>query len=602
MNELKIANDLSLPLDAVTQKLAWLGRTGSGKTYGAKRMVEQMIRAGAQVVILDPVGVWAGLRLGPNSLNVAVLGGLFGDIPLEHTAGAVVADLVVDHGSSMVLDLSQALDAPRTRFCQAFAERFFMRKKAAPGAVHLVLEECQEFVPQNHQHGEEKMLHEFQRIAKLGRNFGIGLSLISQRPQEVNKKSLNLAEILFAFQMTGPQERKTIEGWIAEKGIDEDIASELPKLARGEPHVWSPALLKISRRVQIDRKTTFDASSTPKVGKEAAARQLSPIDLEQLRTDMAATIEKAKAEDPQLLRDQIAKITAENRAEVSRLKRELEQARGRVSEVTSEDVLNAEVRGKRVGWLAALQRVKSAGEGFSEFAGTLVAMVQDATSSFHKDVDELIKNAPAEGKGAHLDGGAAAQRQAPASRPRAALPKPAERAAAAPIAEGLSSPEQRVLDSLAWWASIGVDTPDKTQIGFLAGYRVSGNAGGTFGNILGALRGRGLLEYPSPGKGTLTPDGSRLARGPQDAPTTEVLQRAIFDRLDNPEGRVLRAIIDAYPDQLTKQEAGARSGYTVTGNAGGTFGNILGRLRSLGVIGYPAPGKVVALPVLFING
>ena len=84
------------------------------------------------------------------------------------------------------------------------------------------VEECQEFIPQNPQGEENKMLHAFNRMVKIGRNFGIGMSMISQRPQEVNKKSLNLAEILFAFQMTGPQERKTIEGWIAEKGIDED--------------------------------------------------------------------------------------------------------------------------------------------------------------------------------------------------------------------------------------------------------------------------------------------------------------------------------------------------------------------------------------------
>ena len=44
-------------------------------------------------------------------------------------------------------------------------------------------------------------------------------------------KALNLAEVLFAFQLTGPQERKTVDGWIADKGIDdEDIAGMLPKL------------------------------------------------------------------------------------------------------------------------------------------------------------------------------------------------------------------------------------------------------------------------------------------------------------------------------------------------------------------------------------
>jgi hypothetical protein len=35
---------------------------------------------------------------------------------------------------------------------------------------------------------------------------------------------------------------------------------------------------------------------------------------------------------------------------------------------------------------------------------------------------------------------------------------------------------------------------------------------------------------------------------------------------------------------------------------GGTFGNTLGRLRSLRLIDYCTPGEVVALPVLFLEG
>lgn len=306
---IRIAKDLALPLDAVTQKLAWLGRTGSGKTYGAKRMVEQMLRAGAQVVILDPVGVWPGLRLGPKAFDVPVLGGLFGDIPLESTAGALIADLVVNHATSMVLDVSQMLDAERTRFAQAFGERFFQRKKAEPGAVHLVIEECQEFIPQNHQNGEERMLHEYQRIAKLGRNFGIGLSLISQRPQEVNKKALNQAECVLAFQMTGPQERKALEYWLSDKGFDGKLSEILPRLEVGAPHVWSPQWLKISKVVKILPIESLDTSQTPKVGdKSFRQKKLEPIDLKALTAEMASTLERAKAEDPKALRDRIAEL------------------------------------------------------------------------------------------------------------------------------------------------------------------------------------------------------------------------------------------------------------------------------------------------------
>jgi len=577
--KLKISEDLSLPIEAVTETLGFLGRRGSGKSYAAQKLAEEMHQQGAQFIVVDPVGIWYGLRLAADGkspgLPIPVLGGLHGDIPLEATGGALIADLVIDRGVSVVLDVSQfESDADKARFARAFADRFFFRKKASPSAVHVFIEECQEFVPQNPQRDEALMLHAFTRMAKIGRNFGIGLSLISQRPQEVNKKVLNLTELLFAFQLTGPQERKTLQGWIANKGIDEDIEGVLPKLERGAPHVWSPAWLKISRVVHIGRKWTFDASSTPKVGKESATRELSPIDLEQLRTDMAATIEKAKAEDPKLLRAENARL----RADLAKRPTE------KVLSIDHDAVREAEQRGHASGFkecldrlipqIARLDGVKLTIDGIEEEARKikgLPALVTQLTYTRHTP--------PA------------------APRPQQAL----QRAFAVQPTEGLTAPEQRVLDALAWWASIGVDRPDKGQIGFLAGYRVGKNVGGTFGNLLGALRGRGLIEYPGPGTATLTTAGTRIARAPAEAPSTETLQRAIHDRLDNTESRVLQAIIDAYPDQLTKQEAGKRSGYTVGENVGGTFGNILGRLRSLGLIDYPAPGKVAALPVLFLD-
>ena len=53
------------------------------------------------------------------------------------------------------MDVSQfESDADKARFARAFADRFFFRKKAAPSAVHVFIEECQEFAPQNPQREE----------------------------------------------------------------------------------------------------------------------------------------------------------------------------------------------------------------------------------------------------------------------------------------------------------------------------------------------------------------------------------------------------------------------------------------------------------------
>lgn len=324
MTTLKITDDLQLPIRAVTEKLGFIGTTGSGKTYAASKLAELFWAEGAQFIVLDPVGVWYGLRLQadgkrPSSIQIPIFGGLHGDVPLEPTGGALVADLLVERALSAILDVSQfESDMDKARFAKAFADRFYFKKKAAPSAVHLFLEECQEFVPQNPQKGEEGMLHAFTRMQKLGRNFGIGSSYITQRPQEVNKKALNLAQTLFVFRTTGLHERKSIEAWIQDKGLDLDIAGDLPKLSTGTCHVWSPEFLKVSKVVPIATKETFNASATPGVGGKRQARELAPIDLEQIKTDMAATIEKAKAEDLKELRRQLAEVRKNYEALASR--------------------------------------------------------------------------------------------------------------------------------------------------------------------------------------------------------------------------------------------------------------------------------------------
>jgi hypothetical protein len=93
-------------------------------------------------------------------------------VPLTPESGELVADLLVDQRISAVLDVLNFTGGEQRKFLTAFAERFFHRKKTARSPVHLVLEEAQEVVPQNTQHGSERLLGAFQRICKIGRASG----------------------------------------------------------------------------------------------------------------------------------------------------------------------------------------------------------------------------------------------------------------------------------------------------------------------------------------------------------------------------------------------------------------------------------------------
>lgn len=317
MKDLSYADKLSLPLDAATQTFGDLGKKGGGKTYGAQRRFELLHEAGVQCVALDPVGNWWSLRVGADGrgtgLSVPVFGGAHGDIPLETTAGVFVAQVVVERGISVILDVSRFRKGERKRFMTDFAEEFFHLKKNAPSPVHLFVEESHVFVPQRVQKGEERMLGAMEDIVRIGRNYGIGTTLISQRAASVNKDVLTQVECLSAYQTSSAQDRKAIKDWLDEND-DEGVAllGELKGLKQGEALFWSPSWLRCFLKIHITKKVTYDGSATPKVGgvQTRRALALAPVDLFKIREAMQATVERQKENNPAMLKATIKALQA----------------------------------------------------------------------------------------------------------------------------------------------------------------------------------------------------------------------------------------------------------------------------------------------------
>jgi uncharacterized protein len=579
---LKMAEGLLLPLDVVTQKIAFLGRTGGGKTYAATKLAELMLEAKAQIVALDPVGKWYGLRVGADGgegFPVPVFGGLYGDVPLQPAAGALVADLVVDREISAVLDVSQFISSEQARFATDFARRLFERRKQKPAAMHLFVEECQEFVPQNLPPGGSgnaaMMLHQFERLIKLGRNYGVGASLISQRPQEVNKKVLNMTEIMFAFQMTGPQERKAVEAWVGDKGEDVGVVKTLPNLEQGHAHVWSPVFLKVSAVFHIAKKRTADVSSTPKVGERSVApKALSPVDVERINEAMAETVEQAKANDPRELKKKIAELERRLR----------EQQSAKPAEPKVERVEVPIVKPEQIEALRTL-----AGE-----LGVYSSSVKLSLDTFTNALDLVAAARHIPVKPSPAPKSAAA---APAARV-SEQPRRADKISGTTPRENSDVPRawQILLDGLAWYAAVGLAQVTRNQLAAFVGQAAEG---GAFQNKLGAMRTAGLVEYPGGGLVGLTDAGRRAANWPESDPTRAQLHDAVRGFLPPAQWKLLKLLIDIYPDSCSREELAEAAGEAASG---GAFQNKLGRLRTLGFVEYPRQGFVAATDLLFPEG
>jgi DNA helicase HerA-like ATPase len=237
MRSLSIATNLTLPAEAVTQTFAILAKRGVGKTYTASVLTEELLKAGLQVVVADPIGVWWGLRASADGkregLPIVVLGGDHGDAPLEVSAGETIASLIVEERLSVVLDLSRFRKGEQTRFMTDFCERLYHKNRTP---LHLVLDEADAFAPQRPMKGQERLLGAVEDLVRRGRARGIGVTLVTQRSAVLNKDVLTQAEVLVALRTIAPQDRSAIDEWIKVHGTPEqreELMQSLPSLPVG---------------------------------------------------------------------------------------------------------------------------------------------------------------------------------------------------------------------------------------------------------------------------------------------------------------------------------------------------------------------------------
>jgi uncharacterized protein len=86
----------------------------------------------------------------------------------------------------------------------------------------------------------------------------------------------------------------------------------------------------------------------------------------------------------------------------------------------------------------------------------------------------------------------------------------------------------------------------------------------------------------------LSDSGRAIAEVPNTSLTTEELQTKVLAALPGPEQKLLKVLIEIYPEEIGKDELAERSEYAP---GSGGFNNPCGRLRTLGLVEYPSPGK-----------
>lgn len=252
---------IQLPINAATKTFAILAKRGAGKSYTAAVMAEEFAKANIPFVVFDPIDVWWGLRLAADAkrrgLPVVVFGVEHADILIDRDMGKRIAEAIVRENISCVISTFGMPKVAQRHLITEFAEELL---KLNDTPRHIFIEEAHEFVPQRIMGGLAKCFAAVEALVVMGRNRGIGVTLINQRAATLNKDVLTQIDTLLAFRNVAPQDRKALKEWVEAHAAEGDFSSfmgSLPTLPTGEGWIWSPEFMGVFEKVRIRKRETF---------------------------------------------------------------------------------------------------------------------------------------------------------------------------------------------------------------------------------------------------------------------------------------------------------------------------------------------------------
>lgn len=572
---LKLANNLELPLDFMTERISFLARTGAGKSGGMRVFAEQIFDAHQFFIFVDPKGDAWGIRAAGTGKGrpVLIMGGDHADIPLSPDSGKVAAEFLVKERVSTIVDISDFSTQKMWKFMADFTQTLY---KLNRDVMHLFIDEIDMIAGQ--QYFDPHCLHGIQMIQNKGRGRGFGLTIATQRPQIVNKTILNASGTYIVMQTLGDDALKVVKSCLAQtasKETTQEILRQIPTFQPREAFVYSPQTLGLApRRITFASFATFDSMRTPKPGEvRQTPKSIADIDLAAVQRDMAATIEKAVAEDPANLKRQIID-----------LKKQLD------SKLKAAPVVPAAapLPPKEVPVVKDSQ-LKQAESIIGTLDGLLIKLdgkLQDLRiirDDFKDGVDKVVKakNAP--------DFSPANMFKAPAPAATKPAPKAVPQIHRQNMTENmtngdglkLAAKQQTMLDTLLTFEALGRQSVERSIIATFAGMSAKG---GGFRNYVSAMRASGLVDYESGERLSLTDDGRALARSTVVINSVSDLHNAWKAQIKaQKQIQMIDLVIAHHPSPVSRDMLAE---VTDMSTGGGGFRNYVSALKSLGIIDY----------------
>lgn len=540
--------------ELTTSNLLLEGATGSGKSYAARKILEELAPL-MQCVVIDPDGELVTLR----EKFPFVLAGEGGEVPMSTGTARVLAERIVEHRFSCICDLSDLKKHERREWLRVFIETLMERpKKTWHQTIVVFIDEAHLFAPEKDQRDKTELAEPVIDLAGRGLKRGLVTIAATQRISKLHKDVVSELQNAMAGRHFLDRDRQRVAETLGvAKGKDtSDFMAEIKVLPRG-------TFFAIGAAIADERvKFVVDPVKTTHPERGAKRKKLEPPPTPDGLKDVLGAIRDLPAQAEKKAKDEAA------------LRKELGEAQKRIKELERATPSVTRIQADRAAVVREINRELAKQENEfakreAEYRGFLFRQREQIKSALGKagiglaDISVLINKTPKlpefkyevlrennlvsekQANAIHE----ALDRGAPPPQPQLVNGHRDEPNTPPPDGQSFKSGAKVMLDVLLSWYPHAMS---KAQLGTMSGFTAGGS---TMREYLRQLRSAGLIEIS--GNQVKATDRARdeYGSGSKEVPqsTDEVLS-LWKPKLKSGAGEILDVLVAASGRPLSPQE------------------------------------------------
>ena len=189
------------------------GESGSGKSNASMLLMSQWVMQGGQALVLDAHGEYGALWEA-RPADVVRFG--YGEPPVREESVEMCMSYLRD-GYTLVLDLSHWTDLYPEKldvFARTLLRDLYEHRRKHPKPTLVLIEEAQNFAPQQQMTGQAQNIRLFTALLTGGRKFGLNFILGTQRQSLVDSNVIGACNVRLFMRISEAKDWKKMKDYL----------------------------------------------------------------------------------------------------------------------------------------------------------------------------------------------------------------------------------------------------------------------------------------------------------------------------------------------------------------------------------------------------